>query len=150
MNLRDQIVINATPERIWMLLADPARWGEWNPKFVSLRRTRSGPVVAGEQFSMVTRLKRGESPSEVLVKEVMPLRRVTVKQLFTQRNRSRHVDVELELSARDGGIQVTQTLNHKNAVGFVVNLLIWLIHRFGRPVGIPPLERLKSLAERHE
>ena len=95
------------------------------------------------------RLKRGESASEVLVREVMPLRRVSVKQLFTQRSRSRHVDVELELSARDGGIQVTQTLNHRNAVGFVVNLLIWFIHRFGKPVGIPPLERLKSLAECH-
>lgn len=145
--MRDRIVIKAAPERIWMLLADPARWGEWNPKFVSVRRNRSGPVVAGEQFSMVTRLKRGESPSEVLVREVMPLRRVSVKQLFTRRNRSRHVDVRLELSANEGGIEVTQTLDHTHAFGFILNFLIWAIHRLGKPVGIPPLERLKNLAE---
>ncbi|MGZ8900349.1 MAG: SRPBCC family protein, partial [Limisphaerales bacterium] len=115
MTLRERITIQAAPERIWMLLADPSQWTRWNPKFVSIRRSRSGAVVAGEQFSMISRLKQRESPSDILVQEVMPLRRVIVRQLFTHKNRSRHVDLNLELSAKDGAIEVTQTLNHNES-----------------------------------
>lgn len=148
MNLRERITINAAPERIWMLMADPAQWCKWNPKFVSMRRSRSGAVVPGEQFSMVTRFKRGESPSDILVGEVMPLRRVTVRQLFTHKNRSRQVELNLEISNSADGIQVTQTLNHKGAgIPWIFEALIWMIHRFGRTVGVPPLARLKMLAE---
>jgi uncharacterized protein YndB with AHSA1/START domain len=147
-NLRERITIKAAPERIWNLLADPAHWTKWNQKFVSIRRGRNGTVVPGEQFSMVSRLKRRDEPSEIMVREVMPLRRVTVLQLFTHQNLSRHVEVNLELSASDGGIQVTQTVDHKHAgIPFIFELLIWFVHRFGKPVGEGPLQRLKNLAE---
>ncbi len=131
-----------------MLLADPAQWSKWNPKFISIHRPRCGAVMPGEQFSMVSRLKRKESPSEIMVREVMPLRRLILHQLFTHKNRSRHVEVNLDLSAANGGIEVTQTLNHRNAgMPLIVQFLVWLIHRFGKPAGVPPLQRLKLLAE---
>jgi uncharacterized protein YndB with AHSA1/START domain len=146
--LRERITIKAAPERIWTLLADPAHWGLWNPKFISIIRSRSGSVVPGEQFSMVTRMKRGDTPSEIMVREVMPLRRVKVHQVFSQKNRTRHVEVNLELSSKNGGIEVTQSLDHRHAgIPLVFQLLLWFIHRFGKPVGAGPLERLKSLAE---
>ena len=148
MNLRERITINAAPERIWLLLADPAQWSKWNPKFISIRRLRSGTVVAGEQFSMISRQKRKETPSEVMVREVMPLRRVIVEQSFQHKNRSRHVELNLELAAGKGGIQVTQTLNHGNAgIPFWAEFIAWLIHRLGTATGVPPLERLKAVAE---
>jgi len=147
-NLRERITIKAAPERIWTLLVDPAHWSKWNPKFISIRRGRNGAVVPGEQFSMVTRLKRRDEPSEIMVREVMPLRRVIVRQLFTHKNRSRHVEVNIELAARADGIQVTQTLDHKHAgIPIVFEWLIWFIHKFGKPVGEAPLQRLKNLAE---
>lgn len=131
-----------------MLLSDPANWSRWNPKFISMRRSRSGVVVPGEQFSMVSRLKRRDSPSEIMVREVMPLRRVVLRQLFTHKNRSRHVEVNMELTAGKDGIQVTQTLNHEHAgIPFFFELLLWFIHRFGKPTGTAPLARLKMLAE---
>ena len=131
-----------------MLLADPSNWAKWNPKFVSIRRSRSGQVVPGEQFSMVSQMKRRESPSEIMVREVMPLRRVKVHQIFSHKNRTRHVEVNLELATAKGGIEVTQTLDHSKAgIPLLFDLLIWLIYRFGRSTGTQPLERLKAVAE---
>ncbi|MGZ8920898.1 MAG: hypothetical protein ACXW3L_07935, partial [Limisphaerales bacterium] len=69
-------------------------------------------------------------------------------QLFTHKNRSRHVDLNLELSAKDGAIEVTQTLNHnESGIPWFFSLFIWMLHRFGKGVGAAPLVRLKSLAE---
>ena len=113
-----------------------------------MRRSRRGAVVPGEQFTMVSRLKKGETPSEILVREVMPLRRVTLRQLFTHKNRSRQVEVNLEITAREGGIQVTQTMDHTGAgLPWVFAGLIWLIHQIGHTQGVAPLVRLKALAE---
>lgn len=98
---------------------------------------------------MISRLKQRESPSDILVQEVMPLRRVIVRQLFTHKNRSRHVDLNLEISAKDGAIEVIQTLNHAGSgIPWFFKLPIWLLHRFGKEVDAAPLMRLKSLAEK--
>ena len=148
MAICERITIDAAPERIWSFIADPANWPQWNPKFVSIQRVRRGFVVAGEQFSMVSRMKRGESPSEILVSEVMPLRRVTIRQMYSHKNRARHIDVHLQLAARNDRIEVTQTLDHKHSgLPVLLRMLVWFITRFGKPTGPGPLQRLKELAE---
>ena len=97
---------------------------------------------------MISRQQRKETPTEVMVREAMPLRRVIVEQSFQHKNRSRHVEVNLELAAGKDGIQVTQTLNHGNAgMPFWSEFMAWVIHRFGSATGVPPLERLKAVAE---
>lgn len=45
-HLRTQIFIPATPAEVWAVLADTARYPEWNP-FI---RALSGPLVAGQRI----------------------------------------------------------------------------------------------------
>ncbi|MGK8510308.1 DUF1731 domain-containing protein [Nocardia asiatica] len=39
------------PERVWQVLADPARWPEWNPDVTAVRL--NGPVAVGSTGTYV-------------------------------------------------------------------------------------------------
>jgi uncharacterized protein YndB with AHSA1/START domain len=42
----------ASPDRVWAVWSDPARWGEWNPDVREMRL--EGPFQAGTQATMHT------------------------------------------------------------------------------------------------
>ena len=52
MELRSEIEIHATPEAVWSVLADFARYPEWNPFFVRAK----GELRAGERLEITMSL----------------------------------------------------------------------------------------------
>ena len=71
--------INATPERVWGLLADTAAWEEWNPTVISI----DGTIAVGQKVKLVSTLnpKRAfnlsvtkvDAPREMVWSDGMPL-----------------------------------------------------------------------------
>jgi uncharacterized membrane protein len=43
------IEIQATPDHVWAILSDVARWPEWTPSVTSVERVDSGPLVRGSR-----------------------------------------------------------------------------------------------------
>lgn len=148
MTLRQSINIRASRERVWKYVADPAQWPSWNPKLAYLRRTRSGPLVSGEQFSSRWRLKRREEDNEMIVRGVEEKKKIQMEQHFHYKNRVRVLGVTFELEETGHGVKFSQTIDHsRSGIPFVFQGLMWAIFKFGRPVGKPMLTRLKELAE---
>ena len=49
MKASDEIIINASPERVWKLLAEVKRWPEWQPDVTAT--SIQGPVQPGTDFT---------------------------------------------------------------------------------------------------
>ena len=54
--LEHELFIDAPPERVFRLLAQPERTPEWSPSVVSVRRTDAGPIGVGSTTESVVRV----------------------------------------------------------------------------------------------
>jgi uncharacterized protein YndB with AHSA1/START domain len=70
--LRVETVIDAPPERVWAVLADFARWDQWNPTLLH----PDGPPAAGTEVRMKLQLGPVKVPMRQLIREVAPPRRL--------------------------------------------------------------------------
>ena len=149
MKLEEQITIRASVDTVWPMLADPAHWAQWHNKLVELRRDATGPLRGGEHFHATFQLKRRPRPCQVQVRECLPPTRLALREEYEHQQRFRHVDITFELHPDGEGTRVCQQLDLRGTgIPWVLRAFIWWIHRFGRPVGLSPLERLRQLIER--
>lgn len=148
MKLRETAKIRASRETVWQLIADPAQWAAWNEKLVSFQRARTGPVVAGEQFSSRWTLNQNERQTNVLVLSVTPMEKIHLRQEFEFKNRTRHIDLIFAISGHAPRLRLDLSLDPAGSgAPLILRALMWFIQRFGKPVGTPFLENLRRLAE---
>ena len=148
MKITERIVIEATPERVWSWLADPALWARWNPKVKRVKRSQAGAVVAGETFEADFALSDNATTGQVEVKVCEPFQRLALRHWVDVRGRVQSLGVEFALTADGAETRLLQTTDFSDVgLPWPVKLLVRIIHRFGRPVGRSHLEELKQLAE---
>lgn len=148
MKLRQSIRIQAPRDRVWAYIADPARWLAWNDQIVAIRRSRTGPLVAGEVFETTWRLKRRQSETEINVASIEPARNLRLRQYFSHDGRGREIEILFALKETARGTEIIQIIDHRHSgIPVVFQFLMWCLRRFGKPVGLSSLEKFQSILE---
>lgn len=148
MKITERVIIEASPERVWSWVADPALWARWNPKLKRLNRSRTGAVAAGEVFEADFALSHNATTGQVEVNVCEPFQRLVLRHWVDVRGRVRSLGVEFALTVEGANTLLVQTTDFSDAgLPWPVRMLVGFIHRFGRPVGPSHLETLKQLAE---
>jgi hypothetical protein len=70
---RDDIVIHASPHRIWQIQTDVENWPSWQPDVSTVQKLTPGPLRPGSQWTWSTHGLDGITST---VKEVRPQRRI--------------------------------------------------------------------------
>jgi len=144
--LRETIFIPAPAEQVWAAVAQPEMWSQWNSHVSDMRRSHRGPVSVGEQIDAVFTLNDRRSPSQVEIVVCEPPHRLVLKQHSEYRERIRSITVAFDIETRVDGVQFTQTMDlAESGTPWLLQLLVWWVHRFGRPVGSSTLEQLRDV-----
>lgn len=153
MRVREDVWANASPDRCWELVADPARHGLWNPRITRTVREGTGELRRGSRYRV--RYDAGadarEFDAEVLVLE--PGRRFVARLEEAVKSspeaRERWCEERYELTPRRGGTHVLHEVHvHHSGVPWPVRALVWLVMRLGRPAGATYMQRFGELAAR--
>ncbi len=113
MQVSGSLLVSATPEAVYALIADPTRTREWSPENTGARTPRSGPLLAGDHFlgsnsrgpgswwteSVVTIAEPGSRFAFQVVRWGWPGRMITIN----------NATWDFALRAVDGGTEVTET-----------------------------------------
>jgi uncharacterized protein YndB with AHSA1/START domain len=145
--MRDSVIIPADAQAVWPLVADPAEHARWNEKVVSIGRDRSGPVVRGERFEMIYRMKGRDSTTRVEVTECRPPHSVVFRHRTEWRGREQITEERYNIEPVAEGVKLTQHIDLSRAVPAWALVIIWLINRLGTTQGTSNLQRLRSLVE---
>lgn len=102
-NLSTSVDIAASPEKVWAIVSDLKRMGEWSPSTVKVI-VRGGEVKKGATMVNVNRQGLKVWPTQSKVTEFEPQRKLVFK---IRENKSRWI-YELEPTS-DGGTRLTET-----------------------------------------
>lgn len=148
MTLRERITIQAPPEAVWPWIADPVRVAEWNPKLVAIDRERAGPLRPGERFRDLFRLGGRDRESVCEVIDSREPSELVVRHRPVRWPEDRYVDERCRLHAAGAGTRFTQEIDLSHSgIARLLQLLMWVIHCTGMPVGKRHMESLKELVE---
>ena len=148
MTLRERIHIQAPPNRIWPLIADPTRMADWNPKIVSVDRSAPQTLRLGQRFQVVYRMSGRDRASDAEVIDCLEPRELVIRHHYVWKSADRYADERYHLAPSPGTTRLTQEIDMTGSgVPLWLQVLAWLIHRVGEPVGKPYLATLRELAE---
>lgn len=117
-NLTTSIVIAATPERVWTVVSDLGRMGEWSPQTRKVI-VRGGEVKQGTTTININRQGWKVWPTQSEVVDFEPNRRIAFKV------RENHSVWSFDLEpAGDGGTRVTQTRDVTHGTTAVSKMLV--------------------------
>ena len=140
--------IDAAPEAVWPYVANPVLMSLWNEKIVAVDRPNDVNVQPGETFAMVYRMSGRDNESDVEVTACDEPRALTYRHTITYKGEQRYVDEHYELTPRDGGVRVSQSIDMSQmGVPLWLRALLWFISTFGKPRGPEPLDDLKRVVE---
>ena len=74
--LRAEAVVDAPQDRVWQLLSDTARMGEWSPELVRMLPLKRGGLRAGQWYLGINRRKAVVWPTRSVVAWLEPGRSV--------------------------------------------------------------------------
>lgn len=151
MHIRERIVIHASPEKIWAVLSDIQRLPEWNKKAHSVRSTDLQSGV-GLRWRVDYRMKKKQSIYDLTVARQSPPHHLhlEIKEASVMGADRKPVEVteifELVPQGENTLVKHEVTVREDNIPWFF-RPLVWLVMRFGKPVGGGPLEHLKKIVE---
>jgi Polyketide cyclase / dehydrase and lipid transport. len=149
MKLRSKITINAAPETIWALIAEPDLIAQWNPKLVAA--TPDGPKEAGfgHSYQFTFRMTKRESHCQATLTRFDHPKSLTWDYHgTTEQGTPWTVQDQFTLDAKGPSTRVSRCLDLSRApLPGWAKPIVWLITTFGKPVDTPQLEELKRLAE---
>jgi hypothetical protein len=152
MRFREEVFVDATPDRVWELIADPLAHGQWNPRVVATEVVSSGVPALGSRYRVTYQMsgKRFEYDADVV--EFSPLTRWAAR--FEARNQGdgrdfrRFMTESYSVIPHGPRVQVVHDVDVDfSGVNFCVRALIWLIQRTGHPVERTILQGLAEIAE---
>jgi len=147
LSLRRSVVINAPPEKIFILINDLHRWGEWNSEDDStITRTFSGPA-SGVGAASVWDGRGKAGKGRMLIMESQASNRVAVQVEFVRPFHSHNLN-EFTLASAGGSTTVTwswrgQNLYFMKVMGVFTNMDKMMGNHFEAALG-----RMKAIAER--
>jgi len=145
MKLRESILIPASAEEVWIPVADPKFWPEWNTKVRAVHRDRKGPLVFGETFTAEFELGGRLTSSRIEAVALEENRRLVLHQHDDSDRRGRVLEIVFILEPKDQGVRLTQITDFSSSgIPWLLQLLFAWIHRFGRPTGKASLDDLRD------
>jgi hypothetical protein len=152
MKLVDSIFINRPPGTVWAFLEDPANMLLWNPKVKHVSPSSFSRPQQGYRYAITYQMHEKARASEFLAEFVHfePFSKLIVRHTGgLSPDNNRVIEEIYELSERDGGTFLTQTIHIENSgINIFLRILIWIIQRWGKPRGKPYLETLRDILER--
>jgi uncharacterized protein YndB with AHSA1/START domain len=148
MKLREVIEIEAPPEDVWPLIADPQRMAAWHEKLLSVKRSAGGPVRLGDRFDATYTMSGRQRPTSVEVIRCQPPVALTLRHRLVEAGPERFVDESYDLIPRGNATRLEQTVDFGHAgLPLWARALMWFISRFGAPVEESLLMPLKRTVE---
>lgn len=152
MLIHDDVVTQATPERVWELLSDPSLHELWNPKIVSTEASSLDSPGVGFRYRVTLEMsgRRTEFDAEI-IEFVRPSRlvaRLEERRQGDGKHFGRFVIESFVVTRRGSRTHVSHEVRiHHSGMNVFVRMLIWLIMRIGQPTGPTYMQRFAELAE---
>jgi len=150
MKFVETIQIPAPADVVWPFVNDPVRIAEWNSKLLSIDRQRSGPVSAGEEFSILFGMGSGKQTlCRTVVTDLAFPERVTYDYRSMWKRFEQHTSETFQIEPTSAGVKVIHTVRFiRTGIPWYWQVVIWLIKTLGKPTGEPFLQPLFSAVVR--
>ncbi|MBA4373745.1 MAG: hypothetical protein C0402_12910 [Thermodesulfovibrio sp.] len=150
MKLEDSIFINRSAKTVWAFLEDPANMPLWNPKVKHVSPASFSVPRQGYRYAITYQMHEKARATEFLAEYVHfePYVKLVIRHTGSLAPQNRIIEEIYELSERDGGTLLSQTIRIENSgINIFFRFVIWIIQRWGKPVGKPYFETLRDLIE---
>ena len=151
MRLVDDIFIRRPAATVWAFLENPANMPLWNPKVKRVSPSSFNGPRQGYRYAITYQMHERSRASEFLAEFVHfePPSKLVIRHTGGLSPRNGVIEERYELSERDGGTSLTQSIHiDHSGINIFFRLLIWLIQRWGKPTGKRYLETLRDIIER--
>ena len=151
MKLVNSIFINRPARTVWAFLENPVNMLFWNPKVKHVSPSSFSGPQQGYRYAITYQMHERAKASEFRAEFVHfePFSKLVIRHTGALSPHDRVIEEIYELSERDGGTFLTQTIHIENSgINIFLRLLIWIIQRWGKPTGKPYLETLRDIIER--
>ncbi len=150
MKLNDEILIEATSDKVWQYVGSPEMWPLFHAKAGECKQVSSQADVVGAQYDIEFRLgsKIAVTRCEIIDRRIGRL--IIVKSTLPDRQTGRPMSACMTYELEDLGrtTKVTEDIDISGAaIPLLLKPLIWFITRFGKPSGETTLMRLKRVVE---
>jgi hypothetical protein len=152
MRLVNSIFINRPAGTVWAFLENPANMLLWNPKVKNVTPSSFSSPGQGYRYAITYQMHETSRASEFLAEFVQfePFSKLVIRHTGGLSPHDRVIEEIYELSQRNGGTFLTQSIHTENSgINVFLRLLIWLIQRWGKPTGKPYLETLRDIIEKN-
>jgi len=150
MKLIDSIAINSPAETVWAFLVNPKNLPLWNPKVKRVSPGSFSSPRLNYRYSITYQMRERARATEFMAEFVHfePLVKLVIRNTGGQGPRNQVIEEIYELSERDGGTFLVQTIDIRNSgINVFFRFLIWFIQRWGKPTGKRYLETFRDLIE---
>ncbi|MFI9510429.1 DUF1731 domain-containing protein [Nocardia sp. NPDC052566] len=137
--------IAVAPERVWAVVGDPGRWGEWNPAVTSVRL--HGAVEVGATGDYLPRGRvlgrvHGRVAPPFVISTLVPGRELAIE----QPEPGGRMRMSWTLAPRDGGTEVTQRLTFLGASASIARAAVGSLLETDARVCFARLAKLAGIA----
>lgn len=147
MTLRDRTCINASPERVWEILADPSLMELWNPKCVRCEANDDRARV-GLRFQATFRLRGPEHPMACEVTNCTPPELITFRYVGDALRAGGYVEETFRLQPAGEGTDISHAVDlSRSGLPWMVRVLAKLLSVIGRQQSKSSLDCIRELAE---
>ena len=150
MNLVNSIFINRSAGTVWAFLENPANMLLWNPKVKRVSPSSFSAPQQGYRYTIMYQMHENARASEFQSEFVHfePVSKLIIRHTGGLSPQDRIIEEIYELSERDGGTFLTQTIHIENSgINVFLRFLIWIIQRWGKPTGKPYLGTFRDIIE---
>lgn len=152
MKLVNSIFINRASRAVWAFLENLENMLLWNPKVKHVSPSIFSGPQQGYRYAITYQMHENSIATEFQAEFVHfePLSKLVIRHTEALSSPDSRVIEEIyELSERNGGTFLTQTILIKNSgINIFFRLLIWIIQRWGKPTGKPYLATLRDIIEK--
>jgi uncharacterized protein YndB with AHSA1/START domain len=149
MRLKDSIVINASPNKVWKYVGSPDRWGLFHAKVDGCELISGQGGRLGSVYTIGFRMGAKTTPTRCEIVDMQPGAMIQVRSTDVDPSQpGASATLTYELDDLGSRTRVRERVEFfVPGVNVVFRVIIWLISRFGRPQGETTLGKLKRMAE---
>ena len=151
MKFVDSVFINRPAATVWAFLENPENMPLWNPKVKRVSPSSFTTIQQGYRYAITYQMNERAKASEFLAEFVHfePPTMLVIRHTGGPDSQHRVIEEIYELLERDGGIFLTQTIHIENSgINIFLRFLVWMVQRWGKPVGKRYLETLRDIVEK--
>lgn len=152
MKLNDEIVIEATSDKVWQYVGSPEMWPLFHAKAGHCKQVSFQADAVGAKYDIEFRLGPKTSATRCEIEDRRIGRLITVKSTFphssrqTEQTASVYMTYELEDLGRT--TKVTEDIDISSvSIPLLLKPLIWFLTKFGKPREETTLMKLKRIIE---